>query len=665
MAEAVDVQRLVAVLEARLDKYEKGLAKALKLGDDTFTKIETRGHLMETRLAGLGKNVSIGLDSTRIMALQHSMRGFTEMVAQGVSPLRALTMEMNNLSYVATGPGGLKAVFNTIKGIGAGVFGPLIAEAGPVAIAFAGVTAAAVGLWAVFSSRGEISAEEALKRQKAYIDALAEAYPNAAKEAKAYIAEIAKLSDAQLTLLGDKSLAGQKSQLDQLGRQIDDIVRRFTVQDNPIANALASHYGPGALFGDAGKQVQDLVAQFDAGTISAKDLAKAMAEIQLDPDTPRAVSAVAEKIMLLAQQGAIAAGTIASINNELSRLAAPPGTQGRGFSVEELLGPQGYTDLTKALKKQASDLTSTRTPHVPKTNAYKSEIQSIEERTAVLNAETHAQAGINPLVDDYGYALSRAKAEQELLSAAQKAGITLTPAMREQIAGLADGYAQASANAEKLAESQDKARQAAEEMRSLEKDVFTGIIDDLRQGKSAGDILVDVLDKIASKFEDILANALFSPQSSFGFSDILSFFTGAGSSQSQTGGVFGLYHSGGVAGNPSQTRSVSPSIFAGAPRYHSGGVAGLRPGEVPAILQRGEVIIPNGGKARTAGSDGGTTVQVINNGSIQSRTERSRGPDGREMVKIINSTVNDHIASGGADKVLSSRFGVRPAGITR
>ncbi len=36
-------------------------------------------------------------------------------------------------------------------------------------------------------------------------------------------------------------------------------------------------------------------------------------------------------------------------------------------------------------------------------------------------------------------------------------------------------------------------------------------------------------------------------------------------------------------------------LFATAPRYHSGGIAGLMPDEVPAILQRGEIVIPKGG----------------------------------------------------------------------
>lgn len=62
------------------------------------------------------------------------------------------------------------------------------------------------------------------------------------------------------------------------------------------------------------------------------------------------------------------------------------------------------------------------------------------------------------------------------------------------------------------------------------------------------------------------------------------------------------FHEGGVVGQGGTPRSVSASMFVGAPRYHGGGIAGLRPDEVPAILQKGERVIPRGG------GDGGLVI---------------------------------------------------------
>jgi hypothetical protein len=51
-----------------------------------------------------------------------------------------------------------------------------------------------------------------------------------------------------------------------------------------------------------------------------------------------------------------------------------------------------------------------------------------------------------------------------------------------------------------------------------------------------------------------------------------------------------VHHSGGIVGSGGSYRSVSPSVFMGATRYHTGGYAGLKPDEIPAILQRGERV---------------------------------------------------------------------------
>lgn len=69
---------------------------------------------------------------------------------------------------------------------------------------------------------------------------------------------------------------------------------------------------------------------------------------------------------------------------------------------------------------------------------------------------------------------------------------------------------------------------------------------------------------------------------------------GGGIGEGIAGGINGLVaHDGALVGIRGGTRRRVPAMaFAGAPRYHSGGIAGLKPGEVPAILERGEQVIP-------------------------------------------------------------------------
>ncbi|MDR9483478.1 MAG: phage tail tape measure C-terminal domain-containing protein, partial [Salibaculum sp.] len=74
-------------------------------------------------------------------------------------------------------------------------------------------------------------------------------------------------------------------------------------------------------------------------------------------------------------------------------------------------------------------------------------------------------------------------------------------------------------------------------------------------------------------------------------------------------------HAGGMVGISGHTRSVPAAVFAGAPRLHGGGSvgpagawAGLRPDEVPTILQRGERVLS---RADVARGGGGTTPVAV------------------------------------------------------
>lgn len=51
-----------------------------------------------------------------------------------------------------------------------------------------------------------------------------------------------------------------------------------------------------------------------------------------------------------------------------------------------------------------------------------------------------------------------------------------------------------------------------------------------------------------------------------------------------------FFHTGGHVGRGGYKRLVPATAFVGAPRYHTGGVAGLKPNEVPSVLQKGEYV---------------------------------------------------------------------------
>ena len=121
-----------------------------------------------------------------------------------------------------------------------------------------------------------------------------------------------------------------------------------------------------------------------------------------------------------------------------------------------------------------------------------------------------------------------------------------------------------------------------------------------------------------------------------------------------------LFHAGGVVGQtPAPARpGVPPWMWAAAPRLHAGGAIGLKTDEVPAILQRGEVVLPRG-SAPPSAAPAQVTVAIENRGAPQRIAEASGRLDGGRLVIGI---VAEDIAEGGpAAAAIQRTFGISPA----
>jgi len=93
------------------------------------------------------------------------------------------------------------------------------------------------------------------------------------------------------------------------------------------------------------------------------------------------------------------------------------------------------------------------------------------------------------------------------------------------------------------------------------------------------------------------------------------------------------FHSGGIVGVDGTPRSFHPSWFANAPRLHSGG---LLPDEVPAILQRGERVVPRG-RATNGGNTYIANFHIHNpiDATGFRKTQRQAADDwGRHMQRV-------------------------------
>ncbi|MFN3972897.1 MAG: phage tail tape measure C-terminal domain-containing protein [Gemmobacter sp.] len=102
------------------------------------------------------------------------------------------------------------------------------------------------------------------------------------------------------------------------------------------------------------------------------------------------------------------------------------------------------------------------------------------------------------------------------------------------------------------------------------------------------------------------------------------------------GGIFAnILHAGGLVGGPGPGRMVPALSFAGAPRMHNGGWAGLRPDEVPAILQRGERVLSRR-EAAGYGQAGASTVNVTINARDAESFRQSRTQVASDIARAVS-----------------------------
>ncbi|MBA8821419.1 roadblock/LC7 domain-containing protein/molecular chaperone GrpE (heat shock protein) [Ochrobactrum sp. P6BSIII] len=264
---------------------------------------------------------------------------------------------------------------------------------------------------------------------------------------------------------------------------------------------------------------------------------------------------------------------------------------------------------------------------------FDSDIRRITDRTAALVAETEAQRQINPLINDYGYAMEKARTEQELLNAAQKAGVALTPELRAQIAAAADQWALASAEAAKLAEAQNRIKESAKDMAAFQKDMVSGIANDLINGASAAETFANALGKIADKLIEIgLANIFDTDKGGFNLFGAL-------------GGIF--------------RKNGGPVKRAGGGIVR--GPGGPRGDKIPAMLSDEEFVVNAAATKRNRG-----LLEAINSGGVIGLKDGGSPLRAPSMPILRSSAATQQAQSGIADvRVYMDRDGNWQAEVER
>lgn len=269
----------------------------------------------------------------------------------------------------------------------------------------------------------------------------------------------------------------------------------------------------------------------------------------------------------------------AGVNANRRRREAEAYLSGSGFSLKDAgISSGGAEKLTPDQK-------------------FEKALEASRQRIAMYGVEAEAQRNLTQGMNDYGYAVEYAKEKQRLLNEAKQAGLPIDDALKSKIEAQATALATAASEGEKFKATTQQLTEAQKQLGDIAKTALNGIANALQDGKITGEEWLQIGVQIIQQLLQMKSAA-----NGIGGGGL---FGGGGGGL--LGGLLipGILHSGGVAGvdGYGSGRAVSPSVFSGAKRYHRGGVAGLQPGEVPAILQRGEVVLPKGMKSRGSSQD--------------------------------------------------------------
>lgn len=279
-----------------------------------------------------------------------------------------------------------------------------------------------------------------------------------------------------------------------------------------------------------------------------------------------------------------------------------------------------------------------------------------ERRLELMNKEIAIRGNLNTSIDQQTFLLEKERIAQELLAAAKRDGTAVTDELRSKIDQQAASMAAASLRTQHLQEGQRSlsqtskqlAQQQAQMVTAMAQSAIGGLVNDLRNGVSAGEAFTNVLNRVIDGLVNMAIQAMFSQQALGG---VIGNFFGLGGGGFPGAPGVGLYHSGGTVGSKGPSRRVSPFVFAGAPRMHNGG---LVPGEVPIIAQRGELVVPKSMLRRGATQStapistslGDINIDMSGTGMVAANAEAAK-QFGLNIQKIIQAEMVAQSRPGG------------------
>ncbi|TDX77739.1 tail length tape measure protein [Neorhizobium sp. R1-B] len=637
-ADTRQIQRQLKQLIGQTERDTKSIENAFggidKAATGAFGRVAANGN-SAFKAAELGaKRFGSAMETSKVQTanLAAQLNDISVQLAGGQSPFQIALQQGTQITQALGSQAGVRGAVSAV----AGAFTSLL---NPVSLATIGIIAlggTAIQYFTELLSSGE-QTEETLQKQAQLIQQVADRWGDAVPALREYADELKRTQDSAslqegVAIVNEKKLADVRKAVDDTKVKVADVVAQLQAA------------------GEEAETITALQSSFNDFAKSAKDGSLQVEQVQKVTDAlATAINNTGLPIVVdfktaFEELGKAALGAATGVNQVKQQAAAARLTSDNLPALGTLAPLQSVNGQITADSVAIQN---------DRANAAKSQYQQEKEREERLASRSRGKGGrsqaiseaerekkaVVDLIEQLEFEQSmvgKTAAERAEANALRRAGSAATEEQRAKISQLVEAtYAERDAIR--------ASEEAMEQLRDVSRDVLEGLVSDLREGKSGADILANALDRVADRLLDSVFDNLFSGATGR---------TGKG----LFGGsiIPGILHDGGVAGRDGygHGRRVPTSVFASAPRYHTGGIAGLKPDEVPAILQRGERVIPRGGGS-PAGGDGikvDVGVTVDQNGNLQAFVKSISDASAAGVVKRYDrdsySRTIQHIRKG-------------------
>ncbi|MDX1066010.1 hypothetical protein GOL45_27795 [Sinorhizobium medicae] len=563
---------------------------------------------------------------------QNAMRASSQHTSNMAAQLQDISVQLaggqspwlvgvQQISQMNLGAVGLRGTLSAIGGAAASILSPV----NLVALAFIGLGGTAVQYFASLLSESDKS-EKALQQQAQLIQKLAEEWGDAVPALREYADELERARKAAelnegAQIVNDRTLADTRSQIEDANIAIADLLAQLRASGEETDTILSLQ-----------RAFNEFASAANDGSVKVADV-NAVQDALAAAIQSKGVPTLSDFKEMFDQVSAAALRTSSSVQqvNEALAQAQARMNDPRTWRGANLIGnPEG------ALQGSSPDPDLPMDGPVPERrplielDGLPGEIRRSRgsgRSAAIREAEREKKAVVDLIAQlEFEQGLIGAtNLEREKANALRRAGAAATPDQKAQIESLVEiMYAERDA----IRASQE----AMEELADVSRDVLQGLAFDLLNGENKAEALANALSRLA----DRLLNSAF--DGLFGSS------TGTPRSGGLLGGAIipGILHDGGKAGRDGygHRRAVPASTFRGAPRFHNGSMGvGLGPSEVPAILEKGEIVLPKGAKVGSEGVNVTYAPQIDARGADAAAVARLEQVMARDRAEFESKTV--------------------------